>query len=105
MPIRIQRKRTKGWSMPPDATYVGRPTRWANPCRVGMFKDYTTADAVRDYQLWIERDPSVRTFDNAFGPPPSILEVRAALRGKNLACWCRPSDPCHADVLLEIANA
>lgn len=27
------------------------------------------------------------------------------LRGKNLACWCKPGKPCHADVLLEIANA
>jgi hypothetical protein len=27
------------------------------------------------------------------------------LRGKNLACWCRLDAPCHADVLLELANA
>jgi len=26
------------------------------------------------------------------------------LRGKNLACWCKPGEPCHADVLLELAN-
>lgn len=31
-------------------------------------------------------------------------KVRLALRGKHLACWCRPGEPCHADVLLEIAN-
>jgi hypothetical protein len=27
------------------------------------------------------------------------------LRGKNLACWCKPGEPCHADVLLELANS
>jgi hypothetical protein len=26
------------------------------------------------------------------------------LRGKNLACWCKPGQPCHADILLELAN-
>lgn len=26
------------------------------------------------------------------------------LRGKNLACWCKPGHPCHADVLLDVAR-
>jgi hypothetical protein len=37
---------------------------------------------------------------------PHRTELIAALprlRGKNLACWCK-SGPCHADVLIEIAN-
>lgn len=37
--------------------------------------------------------------------PPTVEEIRAHLRGKNLACWCPPGCPCHADVLLEIANS
>jgi hypothetical protein len=32
---RIQRKRTKGWRMPENAVYVGRPTKWGNPYQVG----------------------------------------------------------------------
>lgn len=39
------------------------------------------------------------------GPPPTIDAARANLRGKNLACWCKQGDPCHADVLLKLANA
>lgn len=39
------------------------------------------------------------------GEAPSRHEIRAALRGKNLGCWCKAGAPCHADVLLEIANA
>ena len=38
------------------------------------------------------------------GPAPSTIDIRDALRGKNLACWCSLDSPCHADVLLEISN-
>jgi len=38
------------------------------------------------------------------GKAPSRAEIREALRGKNLGCWCKPGTPCHADVLLEVAN-
>ena len=31
MPQRIQRRRTKGWRLPPNSRYVGRPTKWGNP--------------------------------------------------------------------------
>ena len=31
---RIQRKRVKGWKMPENTVYVGRPTKWGNPFRV-----------------------------------------------------------------------
>ena len=37
--------------------------------------------------------------------PRNIRAIRRVLAGKNLACWCKPGTPCHADVLLEIANA
>lgn len=35
----------------------------------------------------------------------SVDEVRQALAGRDLACWCPLDQPCHADVLLAIANA
>jgi len=38
------------------------------------------------------------------GEAPALAEIVAVLKGKNLACWCKPGEPCHADVLLEIAN-
>ena len=41
-PIRIQRKRTKGWRMPPNTVYVGRPTIWGNPFPVGHSKGIIT---------------------------------------------------------------
>jgi hypothetical protein len=34
----------------------------------------------------------------------TLDEIRAELGGKDLACWCDLNKPCHADVLLELAN-
>jgi len=101
MPKRIQRKRTKGWKMPAGAVYVGRPTKWGNPCHVGMFKGYTHDQAVKDHARWLKRDSSAPWYVLT---PPTTKEIRAALRGKDLACWCPPGSPCHADTLLKIAN-
>lgn len=90
--------------MPENTVMVARPSRFGNPCRVGMFRGYTAEDAVSDYRRWIARDLQLRSFEIAFGPPPTLECIRAALRGRDLACWCRLDQPCHADVLLELAN-
>lgn len=103
-PGRIQLRRTRGWRKPANTVTVARPGPWGNPWRVGMSDGYTAADAVRDYRRWIERDPAVRNAESAFGAPPTVERIRTELRGRNLACWCPPGSPCHADVLLEIAN-
>lgn len=91
--------------MPANTVKVSRPSRWGNPCRVGMFKDYDATHAVADYRRWLDRDSCVRSFERAFGAPPAKADIVRELRGKNLACWCKLDQPCHADILLEIANA
>jgi|HubBroStandDraft_6_1064221.scaffolds.fasta_scaffold04948_10 hypothetical protein len=88
-PRRVQRKRTKGWKMPPNTVYVGRPTRWRNPYRVGTCLIGDAESAVMAFRANLP-------LGDAWLSP---------LRGKNLACWCSLDQPCHADVLLEIANA
>lgn len=111
-PLRIQRKRVKGWRMPENTVYVGRIRggerghgKWGNPLRIGMYKGYTAADAVEDYRRWLNREPGVRSYENVYGKPPTCQEIVAELRGKNLACFCALGTPCHAEVLLELANA
>ena len=105
MPERIQRKRTKGWKMPPNTVYVGRPTKWGNPFVVGKPGGAFTA-LVKDQRHAWQLYRSI-----AIGNKKLIAAAREELAGKNLACFCPlPTEPyqpdcCHAAVLLEIANA
>ena len=66
-----------------------------------MFKDYTHEQAVKDFARWLKRDSTAPWY---VLKPPTTKEIRDALRGKNLSCWCPLDRPCHADVLLELAN-
>lgn len=95
MPIRIQRRRTKGFRLPPNTICVTRPSKWGNPFRVGHlseFGDVPDAEtAVAFYRAWIDKGLQ-------------RIEIVRELRGKNLACFCVIGKPCHADVLLELAN-
>ena len=86
---RVWNKRER--AVPHDAVYVGRPSPWGNDFKIG--RDGTREEVVAKYRLWLEADDG--TFRAA---------IRKHLRGKDLVCWCAPL-PCHADVLLEIANA
>ncbi len=94
MPKRIQRKRTKGWRMPPNTVYVGRGSRWGNPYQAGKDGDGKREYLSDLYRGYLERPENARLVEAA----------RIELRGKDLACWCPLDQPCHADVLLEIAN-
>jgi hypothetical protein len=89
-PRRLQLKRTKGWRMPPNTVKVDRTTSYGNPYRLGPHYDREAAiSAFRKY------------LETRLAANPEFL---APLKGKNLACWCRPDQLCHADVLLEKAN-
>lgn len=91
---RVQRQRTKGWRMPPNTVYVGRPSKWGNPWKVGMWNGAAYID--REASLFQYRHWATGLMDR------TLLEP---LRGKDLACWCPLDQPCHADVLLELASA
>jgi hypothetical protein len=133
-PARVQRKRSAGWRTPLDAQgrkpiYVGRGSKWGNPCtqvrmpaldgseweqegRLGkasgqshafvhpdksvtwhLVKDATREQAVAMYRRWLDMRPGL------------VEAARAELAGRDLMCWCPLDEPCHADVLLELANA
>ncbi len=104
MPERIQRKRTRGWRMPEGAVYVGRPTKWGNPFKVGQWVRPLGGLPVEIKGAAL----AVKLFRaNAMDLEGGFVfreNVRKHLRGKDLACWCRLDQECHADVLLEIAN-
>jgi hypothetical protein len=88
--------------MPADAIYVGRPTRWGNPYAIGAphpdhGRPMTRDDIIELYEALIDHAPG------ATGPR-AAGEIRAELAGRDLVCWCRADQRCHADVLLAVAN-
>lgn len=89
-PVRVQLRRTKGWRMPPNTVRVARPGKWGNPFTVA---EHGANGAVLNYQLRMHGLAAIGAVD------------LSELRGKNLACWCALDQPCHADVLLRMANA
>ena len=93
-PVRVQLRRKKGWRMPPNTVSVARPSKWGNPYKIGV--DGTAHECVDKFR-WA----TAMGVLNGFWYPDTVC---SALRGKDMACWCPSTSPCHADVLLEIAN-
>lgn len=123
MAERIQLSRRKGWRMPDGAVKVDRTTPFGNPFIVNPNVEPgsksggayicvpTVEDAVACFREMLECE----------GPTADAFRSKMpALRGKNLACWCKlcsehkagkpfevtcaACDPCHSDVLGDIAN-
>ena len=90
MPERFQRSRRKGARLPADVVVVTRPTKWGNPHPLSLGR----AEAVRRYRE-----------DHLAGRlPVSADDARRELRGRDLACYCPLDEPCHADVLIAVAD-
>jgi hypothetical protein len=92
-PRRLQRSRKKGARLPSGTICVTRGTKWGNPFVVGVHVA-TKEEAAREFER------ALLAGELAF----TVADVRRELAGKNLACWCKPGEACHADVLLRIAN-
>lgn len=112
-PIRIQRKRTKGYDMQADSrainglecVYVGRGTPYGNPFKVGDTV-IVKSEAGEDY-VEVTNEIAVLLFRHRMKNIVEQLGRSAfnALVGRNVACFCSLDEPCHGDVLLEVANA
>lgn len=123
-PARVQRKRTKGWRMPENTIYVGRPTKYGNPLKlIGdtiyidasyrrkvfdkwvISREYSDIDDLMHLFWLIARgtlcaDPDLEHWAKIYRENNFLTE----LKGKNLACFCNLGKQCHADVLIELAN-
>jgi len=103
-PKRVQLRRTKGWRKPAGAVVVARPSKWGNPFSLASYRaGHPGADerelrrlAVADFRALLQGDPA--------GGPPYPRKSIGELAGHDLCCWCPLDQPCHADVLLELAN-
>ena len=106
-PIRIQRKRTKGSKLPPNTICVSRPSIFGNPFTISFCQEWfacSRKEAIKHsvdlYRRWVTGNLE-SGWTHAL--PPTREEIEE-LRGQNVACWCRLDQPCHRDVLLELAN-
>jgi len=112
-PVRLRLSRAKGFKLQEhscavnglDAVNVARPSVWGNPWKVGdTFLAEDSIGRVYARRKGMTAAEAVDKFRRRECPPHRSAEIIRALRGKNLACWCPPGEPCHADVLLELAN-
>lgn len=71
----------------PDRVYVGRPSMWGNPFHIS--RHGTREQVIEKYRAWLMHS--------------HLVDRVNLLSGKDLVCWCAP-EPCHADILLEMAN-
>lgn len=112
-PVRLQLSRAKGFDLHAvsksinglEAVHVGRPGPWGNPFVVGKHGDAAYCvdlyKALLAGMLRVCADPDVEALERT---RRFVDENAQELRSKNLACWCKPGAPCHANVLLELAN-
>jgi len=118
MAERIQLSRAKGWRMPDNTVKVSRPGKFGNPFKgedgastgaretlVLAFREWLTVPTHWTTQGEASPSGCLHWLYVPLSDRNKVLESLAELRGKNLACWCPLSQPCHADVLLELANA
>ena len=128
MPHRFTSSRARGWRKPPNSRVVTRSSKFGNPFKVlppvrgtglSWRVVWTFKGAGRGRQAPADFEPigceterqaygrAVRLFREWLTHPDQaelVDQVRHELVGLNLGCTCRPDLPCHADVLLEVAN-
>lgn len=120
MPERIQLRRAKGWRMPPNTVKVDRTSKWGNPFRVWHDESegqwlvthgschWPVANQTEGLTLAVEKYTAFmaeRYNVAVYGGATDLLDLQGELAGMNLACWCQQGRPCHADVLLRLANS
>lgn len=91
-PSRVQLSRRAGHRLPPNTVSVAAPSRYANPYRPARRTPEANREAVELFRTYLQRNPAL------------VASAREELAGRNLACWCRPELPCHADVWLDLVN-
>lgn len=107
MPKRIQMSRHHPWRADnPDAVIVARPSKWGNPFQIGLWYGASGPHGEWQRSVFIaDRTVAVAEYRRASDRShPSIPSDVSELAGRDLACWCPLDEPCHADVLLELAN-
>ena len=110
--------------MPKNTVYVGRPTKWGNPLQLIKGILYIDAGYRRKiFDKWVicreysDIDDMIHLYfhivlgSQFINPDLQYWSDKykqyniKELKGKNFSCWCSLDKPCHADILLRIANS
>lgn len=109
-PLRGRLYRKKGWRKPEGSRGCARPSRYGNPFIVGdrhpllHEEKISRGDAVSLFRFGMKY-PFVPWITAAqYYRLEWMREHVAELRGLQLLCFCELDQPCHADVLAELAN-
>jgi hypothetical protein len=115
LPVRIQRSRKEKQVSPNGLPiiYVGRPSKWGNPFKVGTNIFGYKLGELMPFRNWASgiidtNEKAVLAFRyglEKMSPQKEIDDIKKELAGKNLSCWCKIGEACHADVLIEISNS
>lgn len=71
--------------------YIGRPSKWGNPFSIPY--NGNREKVIFLYREWLLKPEQKELLES----------IKSELKGKILGCWCSPQ-PCHGDILAEIAN-
>lgn len=116
-PVRLQLSRKRGFDLQAlsratnglECVNIARPGKWGNPFTVEQAEEAGYTDgrsmAVYGFRQFLANDPLFCSRPPLIEARRRILDGLQELRGRNIACWCRPSEACHGDVYLEIANS
>ena len=66
--------------------YIGRPSKWGNPFRIG--KDGGREEVIAKYEAYVMSNQK-------------LMDQLPELKDKILGCWCKPK-ACHGDVLVRL---
>lgn len=104
--------------MPPNTVKVDRTTKWGNPFALGAVFNpgdplwpYLKLPAMKKHpgegmrEVRLSPAIAIETYSWWIIEQPQLMLALDELRGKNLACWCKPGEPCHADYLLKLVNS
>lgn len=110
-PERLQRSRQYKPGIPPGSIYVGRPSQWGNPAKIGKWYFSKYGQHAPGYgSVFVEtRYFAVHLFyqyakDYFQHDPDGFFKWIMSLAGRSVCCWCPNGEICHGDVLIYLAG-
>jgi hypothetical protein len=88
LPQVLNKRSLPGGKLPEGARYIGRPSRWGNPFKLG--RDGDRDEIMAKYGVWLEEKLNDETF---------CKDLAKLAKATALVCWCKP-EACHGDQLV-----